>query len=123
MQRVAFQLRIRAGMEEAYDQAHRNVWPELIAELTDAGAREYSIFRRGQELFLYLLVPDFKIFLERMDDADVNRRWQQRMAPLFEPVPSLQPGERYATMQEVFYMCGSESGCIENASQKGPDAE
>ncbi len=106
MQRVAFQLRLRAGMEEAYDEAHKSVWPELLAELTAAGAREYSIFRRGQELFLYLLVPNFQVFLDSMDGADVNRRWQKTMAPLFEPVASLRPGERYAMMQEVFYMPG-----------------
>ncbi len=126
MQRIAFQLRIRSGMEEVYDKAHKNVWPELLAELTDAGAREYSIFRRGQELFLYLRVPDFSNFLERMDDADVNRRWQEMMAPLFEPVSSMQPGERYAMMQEVFYMRGSARECPEPAEQafeNGPDAE
>ena len=106
MQRVAFQLRLRAGSEEAYDEAHKKVWPELLAELADAGAREYSIFRRGQELCLYLLVPDFDKFLAYMDDADVNRRWQQAMSSLFEPVASLRPGERYAMMQEVFYMPG-----------------
>lgn len=104
-------------MEEAYDRAHKNVWPELLAELTDAGAREYSIFRRGQELFLYFLVPDFDVFRERLDDADVNRRWQQTMGPLFEPVSSLQPGERYAMMQEVFYMPGVPTDRVEPAQQ------
>jgi L-rhamnose mutarotase len=33
MQRIAFQLRIKAGMVEAYKEAHRHVWPELLAEL------------------------------------------------------------------------------------------
>ena len=126
MQRVAFQLRLRAGTGEAYDQAHKEVWPELLAELTAAGAREYSIFRRGQELFLYLRVPDAETFFTHMEHIDANRRWQQSMAPLFEPVPSLRPGERYAMMQEVFYMPGVANGRDEPALQrlpKGSDAE
>jgi L-rhamnose mutarotase len=59
VQRVAFQLRIRAGRIDHYDEAHRYVWPELIAELESFGVRDYSIFRRGQELFLTLRVPNF----------------------------------------------------------------
>ena len=106
MARVAFQLRIRAGKEVEYDTAHRSVWPELQSELADAGVREYSIFRRGQELFLYLHVPDFEAFLDRMSKSEVDQRWQAAMAPLFEPVLSLQPRERFAMMQEVFYMPG-----------------
>lgn len=106
MQRIAFQLRIRPGREQQYDEAHQHVWPELLAELASAGVREYSIFRREQELFLYMLVPDFQAFLKTMATSDVNQRWQQTMAPLFEPVPSLSPGEPFAMMQEVFYMPG-----------------
>ena len=106
MQRIAFQLRIRAGHEADYDESHRRVWPELLAELSANGVREYSIFRRGQELFLYMRVPDFNLFLDRMASSEVNRRWQEFMAPLFESVPSLAPGERVASMQEVFYMAG-----------------
>ena len=109
MQRVAFQLRIRAGREADYDETHRHVWPELLDELAAAGVREYSIFRRGQELVLCMLVPDFNAFLDRMADSEVNRRWQEFMSPLFEPVPSLAPGERVAVMQEVFYMAGASS--------------
>ncbi len=31
MPRVAFRLRIKAGKEDEYDVAHRNVWPALLA--------------------------------------------------------------------------------------------
>lgn len=109
MQRVAFQLRVREGSTAEYDEAHRHVWPELLAELTAFGVREYSIFRRGQELFLYMHVPDFAELLRKLSASDVNRRWQETMAPLFEPVPSLRPGEPFAVMEEVFYMPGTGS--------------
>ena len=106
MQRVAFQLRIRAGRIDDYDEAHRHVWPELIAELESFGVHDYSIFRRGQELFLTLRVPSFDKLLRQLEASEVNLRWQKTMAPLFEPVPSLQPGESFAMMEEVFFMPG-----------------
>jgi L-rhamnose mutarotase len=107
MQRIAFQLRIKPGLETAYDEAHRHVWPELIMELQTCGVRDYSIFRRGCELFLYMLVPDFQALLTHLAASDVDRRWQQAMAPLFDPVPSLRRGEIFAMMEEVFYMKGA----------------
>lgn len=118
MQRVAFQLRIRAGQEQAYDEAHRHVWPELLAELTAAGVREYSIFRRGQELFLYMLVANFDQLLQTMAASEIDRRWQKAMAPLLESVPSLRADERFAMMQEVFYMSGASSSPGEPTAQE-----
>jgi L-rhamnose mutarotase len=39
VQRIAFQLRIKAGKIEEYDEAHRHVWPELLTELESLAAR------------------------------------------------------------------------------------
>jgi L-rhamnose mutarotase len=93
-------------MTEAYDEAHRHVWPELLAELQRFGVREYSIFRRGQQLFLYMHVPDFQQLIKQLAESDVNLRWQQTMAPLFERVPDLAAEETFAMLTEVFYMPG-----------------
>ena len=104
MARVAFRLRIKPGKAEAYDQAHRSVWPALLAKLKEVGISEYSIFRRDQDLFLVLRVTDFDAAWSALDRDPINVLWQQEMAPFFEPVPDLQPGERFAVMKEVFYM-------------------
>jgi L-rhamnose mutarotase len=107
LQRLAFQLRIREGKAEEYDEAHRHVWPALQRELEEFGVREYSIFRRGLQLFLYLHVPDPKVLFQLLEKSDVNRQWQLAMAPLFEPVEDLLPEEPFAIMREVFYMPGT----------------
>jgi L-rhamnose mutarotase len=70
------------------------------------GIAEYSVFRRGQQLFLYMRVPDFDLVTRQLAVSDVNRRWQQRMAPMFETVLDIQPGEAQAMMHEVFFMPG-----------------
>lgn len=106
MERIAFQLRIKEGKTAEYDEAHRHVWPELLMELESFGVSEYSIFRRDQQLFLYMQVADYGELTKCLEASEVNLHWQEMMAPLFEPVPGLQPGETKAMMTEVFFMKG-----------------
>jgi len=104
MPRVAFRLQIKAGKEKEYDAAHRNVWPVLLAKLKEVGISQYSIFRREQDLFLVMRVDDFDAAWRALDQDSTNLEWQEKMAPLFEPMPGLKPGEKFAMMKEVFYL-------------------
>jgi len=104
MHRTAFRLRIKAGKEEEYEVAHKNVWPALLAKLKEVGISQYSIFRRDQDLFLFMHVDDFDAAWRALDQDPTNLKWQQEMAKLFEPVPGLKPGEKFAMMKEVFYL-------------------
>jgi L-rhamnose mutarotase len=56
---VAFRLRIKPDAIEEYEKAPRNVWPGLLAKLKEVTISDYSIFRRGQDLFLVMQVTDF----------------------------------------------------------------
>ena len=104
LKRFAFMLHLREGAAEAYDQAHREVWPEMLQMLKRGGIREYSIFRRDQQLFLYMQVANFQHVLSCMAASEVNLRWQKTMEPLFEPVPGKRPDEPFAMMTEVFHL-------------------
>jgi L-rhamnose mutarotase len=102
--RVAFRLRIKPGKEAEYDAAHESVWPALLPKLKEVGISEYSIFRREQDLFLVMRVDDFERAWRALDKDPTNLKWQQEMARLFEPVPGMKPGEKFAMMKEVFYL-------------------
>jgi L-rhamnose mutarotase len=104
MPRVAFRLRIRPDAIAAYEVSHLQVWQDLLAKLKEVGISDYSIFRRGQDLVLVMRVEDFDKAWQALDQDPTNLRWQREMAKLFEPVPDLQPGERFAMMKEVFYL-------------------
>jgi L-rhamnose mutarotase len=104
MPRVAFRLRIKPHAIAGYEKDHAAVWPELLAKLKGVGISDYSIFRRGQDLVLVMQVTNFDAAWDALADDPVNLRWQAEMAKYFEPVPDLQPGERFAMMKEVFYM-------------------
>ncbi|MES2221429.1 MAG: L-rhamnose mutarotase [Acidobacteriota bacterium] len=104
MQRVAFYLRLKPGAAEAYDKAHREVWPEMLALLKRAGISEYSIFRRGELLVLSMRVEDFDATWDLIERDPVNTRWQKEMSQYFEPLEPLAAGERFPMMREVFYL-------------------
>jgi L-rhamnose mutarotase len=104
MPRYAFKLRLKADAIDEYEREHQRVWPELLAKIKQAGISDYSIFRRGQELVLFLRVDDFEKAWDELARDPVNLRWQEFMGRLFEPVPDLEPGERFAMMKEVFYL-------------------
>jgi L-rhamnose mutarotase len=104
MPRVAFRLKIKTGKEQEYEEAHRHVWPALLAKLKEVGISQYSIFRREQDLILVMQVADFDAAWRALDKDETNLKWQQEMAALFDSVPGLQPGERFAMMKEVFYL-------------------
>jgi L-rhamnose mutarotase len=110
LERIAYQLRIKQEKIEEYDSEHQRVWPELLEELENFGVSQYSIFRRDQTLVLYLHVPDFQEFKKKAARSQINLRWQEKMAPLFERVPDLRPDESEAMMKEVFFLRGS-GGC------------
>lgn len=104
LKRYAFIHRLRPGVAEAYERAHREVWPEMLALLKRVGISEYSIYRRDELLILTLRCEDFEASWSQLENHPVNLRWQQYMAPLFAPLEGLRPGERFPMMDEVFYL-------------------
>jgi L-rhamnose mutarotase len=104
MPRYAFKLRLKADAIEEYELTHQRVWPELLAEIGKAGISKYSVFRRGQDLFLFMHVEDFDAACDRLAKVPINERWQKEMSRLFEPVLDQKPEERFAMMKEVFYL-------------------
>jgi L-rhamnose mutarotase len=104
LRRYAFMLRLRPGAETAYEEAHRAVWPEMLALLKNAGISEYSIYRRDELLILALRAKDFEATWSQIENDPVNRRWQEAMAPFFAPVEGLRSGERFPMLKEVFYL-------------------
>ena len=98
-QRQGFVLRVKPGRVDEYVEAHRGVWPEMLQALRDAGIRNYTIFRAGNEMFGYFEAEDLKRAAEYLGAQDVSARWQDAMAELLEErVPDGGP----SPLQEVF---------------------
>src|SRR4051794_18330582 len=84
MERVCFQVQVRADRLDEYRERHRAVWPEMLAALREADWRNYSLFLRPDGLLIgYLETQDFEAAQRAMEATEVNARWQAEMAPYF----------------------------------------
>jgi L-rhamnose mutarotase len=103
MQRIAFTMRIKPGSEEEYRRRHRQVWPELLADLKRAGCQNYSIYLQGTELFAFMEVEDFQRFLSVIAGSLVSERWEQYMSDILlrevDPTTGFPP-----VLPEVFHL-------------------
>ena len=99
MERVCFELRVRADRLDEYRERHRAVWPEMLAALREAGWANYSLFLREDGMLIgYCETADFEAAQRAMDATEVNARWQAEMAPLFERELS------FDRLEEVFHL-------------------
>jgi L-rhamnose mutarotase len=98
-ERTAFVLNVRPDKVDEYVRAHAEVWPEMLAALREAGYRNYTIFRHGNQMFGYVESDDPQGAAEFMERQPVNGRWQDAMGALLEErVPDAGP----AALEEVF---------------------
>ena len=103
MERIGFSMRLLPSSEAEYRRRHAAVWPDLLADLRSAGARNYSIFLAGDDLFAYLEVDDFAAFTTTMAGSEANARWQDEMAALIDPLTDPATGF-HRRLDEVFHL-------------------
>jgi L-rhamnose mutarotase len=89
--KIALRTRLKAGAEEEYERAHREVPPELIDAIREAGARDWTIWRSGLDLFHVIEVDDYQRMLGRLEALPVNVAWQRRINALLEEVHDYSP--------------------------------
>ena len=77
---VGLRTRLKPGMEESYEKAHAEVWPELLAAQRELGITRWLIFRDGLELFHAVECEDFARASAALAQHPVDRRWQEHMA-------------------------------------------
>ena len=84
--RVALHTKVRADRVEEYEAAHREVPVELTDAIRAAGARTWTIWRSGTDLFHVLECEDYGRLLAELEKLPVNVTWQARMGGLLEVV-------------------------------------
>ena len=84
MQRVCFLLQLKKDRIEEYRKAHQ-VWPEMLDAMHAAGIRNYSMFIRKDGMLVgYFEAENPEQALQALGKTEVNRRWQEYMAPFFD---------------------------------------
>jgi len=89
-----------------YKEYHRNVWPEVLADIRASGINDMKIFLRGCRMFMYVEADDnvdTQSSLARAGQQSArSREWNELMATLQERAPEASPEEWWADMEQVF---------------------
>jgi L-rhamnose mutarotase len=106
MKRVGFLLKVKPDKIEEYKQHHTKVWPEMLDALRRHGWHNYSLFMRPDGLlFGYFETPEsFQAAQEGMAGEEINRKWQDFMAPYFEGLGATHADKMMEELVEVFHL-------------------
>ncbi len=90
---------------DEYVKAHADVWPGVLAKISDCNIRNYSIFHRNGQLFAYFeyVGDDFEADMQTMADDPETQRWWEWMKPMQQPLADRAEGEWWSDMEEVFH--------------------
>lgn len=85
MERACFVMTVLPGREEEYERRHREIWDEMVTELTRSGIKNYSLFRRDRTVIAYAEChPDTETAFGKMGATEVNARWSEWFADVLE---------------------------------------
>jgi L-rhamnose mutarotase len=90
---------------KAYEEDHKNVWPEIKDSLQEAGVLDMEIYRTGNRLFMIIQVRDDFSFSkkEAMDLANpIVQKWEARMSEFQKQIPWADKGVKWLTMERIF---------------------
>ena len=105
MQRVCFQLQVRADRLDEYRARHAAVWPDMLRALAETGWHNYSLFLRPDGLLIgYFETPSLEAAVAGMQEREVNARWQAEMADYFEELGDARPDTGFVRLAEVFHL-------------------
>ena len=106
MKRVGFVLKMKPEKVREYKERHRAVWPEMLEALHRNGWHRYSLFISEEGvLFGYFETPEsFHAALAGMSKEEVNKRWQESVAPFFKDLKGGHADDSMLELEEVFHL-------------------
>lgn len=81
MEKYAFKMNLNPGMAAEYKKRHDEIFPELLALLSEAGVTDYSIYLDEETNILFGVMRRRKDHaMENLPDHPVMQRWWAHMA-------------------------------------------
>jgi len=103
MKRLAFKMKLHAGMTAEYKRRHEHLWPELKQLLKQTGIEDYSIFLDEDTnlLFGVLKINDADA-MNDLPNHPVMKKWWAYMKDIMDSNPDNSPVS--VSLKEVFYL-------------------
>jgi L-rhamnose mutarotase len=102
---LALDLKDDPALIAAYEKYHRQVWPEIIKSIKDAGIEKLDIYRTGNRLFMIIEANNDFSFEKKaaMDAANSKvQEWETLMWKFQQALPWAKPGEKWVLMERIF---------------------
>lgn len=102
---LALDLQDDPALIAQYEAYHREVWPEIIGSIREAGISRLDIFRTGNRLFMILEADDDFSFEKKSIADQANpkvQEWETLMWKFQQPLPWSKPGEKWVVMEKIF---------------------
>jgi L-rhamnose mutarotase len=107
MKRFCFALDLKddAALINEYEEYHREVWPEILKSIKDAGIQQMEIYRINNRLFMIMETNNDFTFEQKakMDEANEKvQQWEQLMWKYQQAIPGSEPGEKWRLTEKIF---------------------
>ncbi len=103
----ALDLKDDPSLIAGYEKHHREVWPAILASITEAGITVLDIYRTGNRLFMIMETTDDFSFEKKaaMDAANpIVQDWETLMWTFQQSLPWAAPGEKWIRMEKIFQL-------------------
>lgn len=102
---LALDLKKDPDLIRQYEEYHRNVWPEILLSIRQAGIERMEIYRYANRLFMIMEVNESFSF-EAKAKADLQnpkvQEWEQLMWKYQDGMPGAGKGEKWVLMDKIF---------------------
>jgi len=96
-------MKLKPGVVAEYKKRHDEIWPELAADIRDAGISDYSIFLDEETLTLFAVQKQTDInTVADLPNHPIVKKWWAYMAPLMAVNADNSP--TCGNLREVFHL-------------------
>ena len=102
---LALDLKNDPALIAEYEAHHRNVWPEILQSITNAGIEQMEIYRTANRLFMIMEVNDDFSFEIKATMDSTNKKvqeWEELMWKYQQAIPGSKPWEKWKLMDKIF---------------------
>ena len=104
LKQACFTLNIEKENLKAYINSH-DIWPEMLAAMSQAGIKDYSLFFREDGLIVgFFKSEDPQASLAKLGRTEVNARWQKHMAQFFGGAEPDMESDQLKWLSQYFYL-------------------
>ncbi|MGQ7846124.1 L-rhamnose mutarotase [Granulosicoccus sp. 3-233] len=108
MQRMGMVIGLNADKVAEYKRLHADVWPGVLAKISECNIRNYTIFLKEPENLLFAYWEyhgsDFAADAALMAADPETQRWWSVCKPCQNPLETRKEGEWWAMMEDVFHL-------------------